>query len=119
MTTGIMTMTTGVLLMKGDKPTPTAMRANNKRHSLPCAARPIQWPMCSMQPVRLSAALMTNKQAMVKGALLLSTDNTCGIFKMPKASRTHTAESAAKSGEVQPRTKATNKNTRVRPTSGA
>jgi hypothetical protein len=115
-TAGIITITTGVLLMNGDTSKPTASMANSSRRSLRPAIAPSQSPRRSTQPVLLSAPLMMNRQAMVIGALLLKTLSTCFGDSRPRAMSRATALITAISGFSHSRTKHANRAIRVRPT---
>ena len=115
-TAGIITITTGVLLMKGDTSRQAAISASSRRRSPAPAAAASHSPSWSTQPVRDSAALMMNRQAMVIGALLPNTPSTSLVFSMPATSSTPTATMTATSGFTHSRTKATKRTTRTRPT---
>jgi len=116
MTAGIMTITTGVLLIKGDTSRLVSISAASRRRSLPPAATASHSPRVSTQPVRDKAPLMMNRQAMVIGALLPNTPSTSRDFSSPAASRIATAPITATSGLTHSRRKVTNRPTRTRPT---
>jgi len=116
MTAGIITITTGVLLMNGETATANPIRTSSRRRSPDAAARPSHSPSTSTQPVRDKAPLMMNRQAMVIGALLPKTDSTSLASSWPPTSRTATATNTATSGLPHSRTKARNSPTKVRAT---
>ena len=106
--------------MKGDTSRQAAISASSSLRSPAPAAAASHSPSWSTQPVRDSAALMMNRQAMVIGALLPNTPSTSLALSTPAASSTPTATMTATSGFAHSRTKATKRTTRTRPTkSGA
>jgi len=115
-TAGIITMTTGVLLMNGEISNPTMSIANSRRRSLLPAISPIHCPKRSIQPVLLKAPLMINRQATVIGALLLKTPSTCFGLNMPNTSSNDTAAITATSALTHSRTKAAKSTSRIAPT---
>jgi len=74
---GIITATTGVLFMKAEASTTKAKRPAIVRRGLRAALRSASWLMLSSAPVRTSPPMMRNMKAMVQGAGLASTSDTC------------------------------------------
>ncbi len=74
--TGVRIATTGVLLRKAEMTNAVIVSPPSTRVGLVPTSPPSQLPSASMQPVRSSAAEMTNMQAIVTGAEFDKTPST-------------------------------------------
>ena len=105
-TTGMKTTTTGVLLMKAESGRVKPASTTSARNSLAPARRKKIRARASIAPVRSSAALRTNMQPIVIGALLLKTLSVSSALRVPLSKSTPSALKATRSGESHSRTKA-------------
>ena len=103
--TGVRIATTGVLLRKAEMTSAVIVSPPSTRVGLVPTSPPSQLPSASMQPVRSSAADMTNMQAMVTGAELDNTPSTSAGVSNWTAINTATAIATTISGLQDSRTK--------------
>ncbi len=111
MATGVRIATTGVLLRKAEMTSAVMVRPANTRVGLVPTRSPSQLPSASIQPVRSSAAEITNMQAMVTGAEFDSTPSTSAGASNCAAISTATAIATTISGLQLSRTKDTSTHT--------